>query len=114
MSDPVRIGLVAEGVTDWVVIDAAIHSMLGERPYSLKLLQPESSAFHAGQFGGGWKGVSGWCGLVCDRSGRLKEDIVLDTYDVLILHLDADVADEKEPSQRAAVLISLPARLGNH
>lgn len=99
MSELIRIGLVAEGVTDRVVIEAAIESMLGDRPYILKLLQPESSAFHAGPFGGGWKGVSAWCGLVRERNGNLAGDIVLDTNDIVILHLDADVADEDEPAK---------------
>ena len=103
MSEVIRIGLVSEGITDYVVIHAAVRSILGDRAYDLKLLQPESSAFHAGHFGGGWKGVSGWCGLVCQRNGGLAADIVLDTYDMLILHLDADVADENEPSKTSVV-----------
>lgn len=43
MSD-VRIGLVAEGKTDLVVIEAALQSILGDRSFVLKLLQPETSA----------------------------------------------------------------------
>jgi hypothetical protein len=34
---------VAEGVTDYLVLNAAIEAMLGERPYILNLLQPEQS-----------------------------------------------------------------------
>ena len=72
MSELIRIGLVAEGVTDKVVIEAAIEAMIGDRPYILKLLQPENSAFHAGPFGGGWKGVSAWCNLVRGRNGASR------------------------------------------
>ncbi len=108
MSDLVRIGLVSEGITDYVVIHGSVRSILGDRTYDLKLLQRESSAFHARHFGGGWKGVSGWCGLVCQRNGGLAEDIVLDTYDILILHLDADVADENEPSKRLPCAVPCP------
>ena len=55
MSD-VRIGLVAEGKTDLVVIEAALQSILGDRSFVLKLLQPETSAPFggAGQHGGGF------------------------------------------------------------
>lgn len=40
MSDPLRIALVAEGPTDAVVIEAALRSMLGGRPFVLKQVFP--------------------------------------------------------------------------
>ena len=60
MSKTVRIGLVAEGVTDYEILRGAMESMLGGRSFDLKLLQPEESvAFtgggDAGYLGGGWK-----------------------------------------------------------
>jgi hypothetical protein len=57
MSD-LRIGLVAEGKTDQVVIEAALKAIL-ERPFILTLLQPETSDpfGDAGPLGGGWGGV---------------------------------------------------------
>lgn len=66
MSEPLRIAVVAEGVTDFAVIEAAIAAMLAERPFVLTALQPEGNvAFtgggEAGPFGGGWKGVYRWC-----------------------------------------------------
>jgi len=103
MSSPVRIGLVAEGITDYVVLNAAIDSMLAGRPYDLKLLQPEESvaftgAGDAGQLGGGWKGVFKWCQQAIRRNnGHISNDILFNLYDVLILHLDADVAGEQSP-----------------
>lgn len=100
MSEPVRIGLVAEGITDFVVVNAAIEAMLKGRPFVLKLLQPEASvAFFgtgdAGQHGGGWKGVWSWCSQARQRSGNLATDISLELYDLFVIHLDADVADEE-------------------
>ena len=61
MSSTVRIALVAEGVTDYEVLKAAIESMLMGKSFDMKLLQPEGSvaftgAGSAGAFGGGWKG----------------------------------------------------------
>jgi hypothetical protein len=106
MSDPLRIALVAEGVTDYEVLRASISSMLGDRPFLLHLLQPEASvAFtgtgSAGALGGGWEGVYHWTQSLRDRAGRLSEDVGLFTgYDLFIMHLDADVAAEDPASYR--------------
>ena len=48
MSDTLRIALVGEGVTDFVVLKAAVNSMLGGRSFDLKLLQPEGSVAFTG------------------------------------------------------------------
>lgn len=93
-----RIGLVAEGITDFVVLKSAIESMLDGRSFDLKLLQPEGSVAFAGRgqagaLGGGWKGVYRWCVQAASRGGgALRDDPLFAGYDLLILHLDADVA----------------------
>lgn len=100
MSNTLRIALVAEGVTDRAVLNAAIESMLNGRSFILSLLQPEGSvAFsdggNAGPFGGGWIGVYRWCLQATQRSGgKLSDDPLFFGYDLLLLHLDADVAGE--------------------
>ena len=100
MSETLRIGLVAEGITDYEVLNAAINSMLSGRSFILTLLQPEKSvAFtgdrNAGSLGGGWKGVYKWCQQSIQRSaGHLRDDPLFFNYDLLLLHLDADVAGE--------------------
>jgi len=103
MSETLRIALIAEGITDYVVINAAIESMLNGRSFVLKLLQPESSvaftgAGNAGLFGGGWKGVYQWCLQVVERSGKLSDDVLFLSYDLVVFHLDADVAGETPDS----------------
>jgi hypothetical protein len=93
MSDPLRIALVAEGPTDRIVIQAALQAMLGERTFVLQQLQPEGSiAF--GPLGSGWGGVYRWCKQSAVRGGgRLSQDALLFlNHDLLLLHLDADVA----------------------
>lgn len=100
MSNTLRIALIAEGVTDYEVLDAVIEAMLNGRSYILTLLQPESSvAFigggNAGHFGGGWKGVYRWCVQAVLRSGgKLSDDPLFLGQDLLLIHLDADVASE--------------------
>lgn len=100
MSEVLRIALVAEGVTDYEILNAAIENMLSGRPFILRLLQPEGSvAFtgggNAGTLGGGWKGVYQWCLQAAQRgNGKLSGDPIFIGYDMLVVHLDADVADE--------------------
>lgn len=95
MSDLLRIALAAEGTTDEVVIEAALRSMLGERPFVLKRLFPEDSAAF-GPMGTGWIGVYKWCHAVAKRGGgKLSGDQMIfgaNNYHILLLHLDGDVA----------------------
>ena len=84
-----HIALVAEGPTDYVLIDAALKAIL-QRPFVLTLLQPEPSL---PAFGGGWGGVLKWCDAAGQRhAGALDADPTLALFDLLIIHLDADVA----------------------
>lgn len=106
MSETLRVALVAEGVTDYEVLRAAVHSMLNGRSFDLKLLQPEESvAFtaggDAGTLGGGWRGVYKWCLQAVERGGgQLSGDPLFVGYDLLLIHLDADVAGEDPANYR--------------
>lgn len=93
MSKPLRIGLVVEGPTDRIVIEAAVRSVLGERSFIPIPLQPEDSdAF--GSNGGGWPGVYKWCHQNASQlAGQSVQDTMLGQFDLVIMHIDADVAD---------------------
>lgn len=95
MSRPLRIALVAEGLGDGVVIEAALDAMLGRGSFVLTQLFPETSVAF-GPMGTGCSGVYRWCHTSAKRGGgRLSGDKLLfgiGTHDLLILHLDADVA----------------------
>ena len=97
MSDPLRIALVAEGPTDGIVIEAALRSMFNDQPFVLKQIFPEGSVTF-GTMGGGWVGVYRWCHAAATRGGgRLSGDQLIfgaGNFDLLILHLDADVAGD--------------------
>jgi len=91
MSEP-RIALVAEGPTDYEVIQAALKAILPER-FTLILLQPEATP---AVMGTGWGGVLKWC----DAAGRrhaasLDTDPTLEGFDLLVIHLDLDVAQAR-------------------
>ena len=95
MSDPLRIALVAEGPTDGVVIEAVIRSMLAQRPFVLTQIFPDMSVGF-GLLGTGWVGVYRWCHQSArNGGGRLSGDPLvfgIGNFDLLIVHLDADVA----------------------
>ena len=95
MSRPIRIALVAEGPTDRIVLESALTSMLAGRSFILKQLQPEDS-LPFGEAGTGWVGVYRWCQKTVARAnGALRKDILYFSYDILILQLDADVAEKR-------------------
>ena len=93
MSDPLRIALVAEGPTDGVVIESTLKSILDERPFVLKQIFPEGSTSF-GEFGSGWIGVYRWCRQSARRGGGAlsNDNLIFQNFDLLILHVDADVA----------------------
>jgi hypothetical protein len=91
MSD-LRIALVAEGPTDYELIQASLKAIL-PRPFVLTQLQPEATQ---PKLGTGWGGVLKWCDAVDRRhSGSLDSDPLLGDNDLLIIHLDIDVAGSR-------------------
>jgi hypothetical protein len=112
MSD-LRVGVVVEGDTDLVLIQAALKAIL-PRPFVLSQLQPEPTL---PRMGTGWGGVFRWCrAFTAGGYSRLVDDPKLAGFDLLIIHLDADVAGyayadygrEIEEQARAASLPHLP------
>jgi hypothetical protein len=95
MSEALRIALVAEGPTDKIIIEAALRAILGSRSFMLKQVFPEESVAF-GLMGTGWVGVYKWCHASAARgNGSISGDGLIfgaGNYDLLILHLDGDVA----------------------
>ena len=94
MSD-LRIALVAEGPTDYEVIQAALQSVLA-KPFTMVQLQPEATQ---GIMGTGWCGVLKWCQAAHQRHqlhhGSIDTDPTLVGFDLIIIHLDVDVASKQ-------------------
>lgn len=96
-SESLRVGLVAEGPTDRVVFEQVIARILS-RPVSVTMLQPteKSLAFSDGGASGfGWRGVLNWCDEL-RRAGGVEGSGVLTNLDLLLIHLDGDVARDAE------------------
>ncbi|MGX9366272.1 hypothetical protein ACTVJH_09530 [Desulfoplanes sp. PS50] len=86
-----RIGLVVEGVTDAIVIEAGLKRLL-KCPFILTSLQPDTPP---GVQGEGWGGIYRWCRQVGAVPGNtLLESPLLQNFDLLILAIDADVASK--------------------
>ena len=97
MSEPVRIAVVAEGPTDVVVLGAVLDCILAETEYELHTLQPEGSvAFGTaptGRTGSGWGGIYRWARQsAAEGDGSVVDSSALFYHDLLIVHVDADVA----------------------
>lgn len=96
MSDPLRVALVVEGPTDIVVLKAAIGSVLENREFEVTALQPELSNALEPRTGGGWAAVYLWCRqMIKQAGGQARDNALFNTYDILILHVDADVAGKR-------------------
>lgn len=90
MSD-LRIALIAEGPTDEIIIESALKAILPS-PFKISLLQPEPIR---SVLGTGWGGVLKWCQEFRGRGGEsLEDDPTLEFFDLIIIHIDADVADK--------------------
>ena len=97
MSDLLRIAVAAEGPTDSLVLEAILLALLPDVEFEFQTLQPEGSlAFQPNPFvdtGAGWAGVYRWTRQAAvEGGGSITSCSVLSHHDLLIVHLDADVA----------------------
>ena len=98
MSEPLRIAAAVEGPTDAIVLQAILCALLpDDADFVLQTLQPEgSAAFASATFsttGTGWVGVYRWSRQAArEGSGSVSGSSALSQHDVLIVHVDADVA----------------------
>lgn len=101
------IGTVVEGPTDRLLLEAVISKLIpGEHRF--RRLQPQ---LPFGEMGTGWKGVRQWCQQTWQREGSSLKTIlsVVDPLDLLVIHVDADIAtehdlqaDDPEPIEQVA------------
>ena len=100
MSEPLRIAAAVEGPTDAIVLQAILRALLpDDADFVFQTLQPEASeAFGSASFGtmgAGWAGVYRWSRQAArEGGGSVSGSSALSHHDVLIVHVDADVASE--------------------
>ena len=100
MSEPLRIAAAVEGPTDAIVLQAILRALLPDTDFEFRTLQPEVSAAFGSvpfnQTGGGWVGVYRWSRqTVSEAGGSVSGYLALSYHDVLIVHVDADVAGKR-------------------
>lgn len=108
-----RVALIAEGPTDAIIIRAALKAIL-DSPFVLQTLQPEAIS---GPVGTVWCGVFRWCRAFAQRGAAgLESDPTLPGFDLFVLYLDADVAEQcygdggSVVEEAARGLLPLPCR----
>lgn len=89
-----NIGIVCEGPTDAVILQAVIDTITGESN-SFYRLQPEADM--TGQYGFGWKGVLKWC---VDHATIKRQfmNSIQPALDLLVVQMDGDVSRKDKPS----------------
>ena len=101
MSEALRVSYIVEGKTDFTVLNALVGFFLNGEDYVSNQIQPPTSDYAGdqGPLGGGWKGVLHWCANQRVEStdiGGFANSLVLRNCDYLIIHLDADIAEEAD------------------
>ena len=96
-----RFRVVCEGPTDFTVIKAVLSALLGQR-FVVTLIQPEIPKFSGPapdeDLGTGWQGVRNWCQQRANALRGLGGDVNAApgrVPSVLIVHVDADIANKK-------------------
>jgi len=88
------VAIIAEGKTDFVVLCAAIESLLQGQDFEPVLVQPDYPAgAQPGPTGEGWGGVYRWCQQARRQGGGRVGGAPI-VAEVIVIHLDADVADK--------------------
>lgn len=93
MSKSLTVRVVCEGPTDFTVIRSMIQALGVDAVVTP--IQPEDNGNllgHAGELGGGWKGVKRWCQEAAGPVLRITRA----NADVVVIHCDADIAAEPE------------------
>src|SRR5258708_33739285 len=96
MSEPLRIGFVVEGPTDFVILESIAGRLLRGREYEPVAIQPLLSDAFAATSGGGGTEVYFWCRQTAEQAGgTVRNDPLFETFDLLVIQVDADVAGKE-------------------
>jgi hypothetical protein len=101
------IGTIVEGASDRIVIESVFTSLFPGDHLFLNLQPIETLGDYKGRSTGtGWKGVRKWCDEALRKPGLTVEEFMSADagrpMDVLIVHLDADVAHEPDLQENLA------------
>lgn len=89
-----QIYFVTEGVTDQIMLEGLIENWLDNEDFLPIRIQPPSSAYADAMettLSQGWRGVVAWCGSQTESTKQSREEVLIKA-DLLVIHVDADVA----------------------
>ena len=87
----VRVGIVAEGSSDWLVIEEVMKTIHPE--VEVVRLHPDRTLF-AG-LAQGWRGVRAWCKENGHQLEEIMQGIMDEPIQILVIHADCSMADEE-------------------
>jgi hypothetical protein len=89
---------VTEGETDQIILEELIAQWLGGQDFISRRIQPPSSDYAEdfdSNLSKGWKGVLGGC-MGQRQMGNSGRDEAIKNADCLVIHIDADVAQDQD------------------
>jgi len=86
----IRVGIVAEGVSDWLVLEAVMRQVHPDIEF--QRLQPEYTL--VSKIGYGWRGVKAWCEEYGSRLEEIMKGVVGKPLHLLVIHADCSMADK--------------------
>jgi hypothetical protein len=89
-----RIGLVAEGKSDWIVLEELIQAAHPGIDIEFERLRPDFTLVSRSPFG--WKGVRAWCLENGPQLEILMRGVVGRPLHLLILHVDCSMAHNEQ------------------
>jgi len=97
VSKPVRIAFVVEGSTDYIVLRAAIRSLLKGRDFVPTNIWPELDTNLRPVTGGGWGAVYKWCLDIVEQAGGPARENPLFALNNVDMVVNADTITIKSP-----------------
>ena len=88
-----RVGIVAEGSSDWVVLEAFVRGVLGDDVEFLRIV-PEQPVGQPVR-GGGWRAVKAWCVEWGTKLETLMGGVEGQPLHLLIVHVDCSMSQNE-------------------
>lgn len=85
-----RVGIVAEGATDFLVLEAIMKTVTPE----LEFVHIHPAPAPVSRFGNGWRGVKAWCEENGPELETYRRGITSEALDLLVIHVDCSMADK--------------------
>lgn len=87
-----RVGIVAEGKSDWLALEAIIRSVYPDVEF--ERLRPDMTLVSRSSHG--WRGVKAWCQEHGARLAVLMQGVVGRPLHLLVIHVDCSMAHNEE------------------